>query len=184
MGLENYKQTYEKIEVPPELLARTAKKMREAQTKGGKFTKTERIWHIGLVTSCLTVMVLMTVFIQIAYTNYLIGNQIKNGLITFHEAPISFVMPAHFGKVEEKPHKQSEKKPLISIVTDRCLPNQCDTSLEMDSVINGIPLYIEESVSSPKYYNAKFIHNGLGYYVKGENISQIRFVKEISKILK
>jgi hypothetical protein len=51
LALANYKQAYEKIAVPRELLVKTAQKMQKSQLNQEKIAKMRSDWHSELSSS-------------------------------------------------------------------------------------------------------------------------------------
>ncbi|MCL1873791.1 MAG: hypothetical protein FWF85_06720 [Clostridiales bacterium] len=192
MVFDNYKKAYARIEVPEILLEQAAQKMQKARNKPEEHNKVGRGWYAGLATSCLMIVILLFVFLQLASPNFILTDLndkqftgevlLTNGIIKFHEPAKYYITPL-LGSTDDELPEKFEEKPLFTTATaPGQLPDQCDPGLILDSNINGTPLHV--GVRGAGLYFAQFMYEDTGYYIEGFNVSQTKFIKEIYKILK
>ena len=235
--MNNYKAAYEKIQVPPDLIQRTAAKMNDelagrtvVNTDDGSagrtavntddglagytavnmdnesvgrtavnaddglarrtVIKSNRRRYFALGTACAVILILIPLVINMLNPKIILTElndaqfveqvQLTNGFLVFHESG-SFTVPPRLGSVGS-PEQKPENKASIAITTAyNSLPDLCDDSLEMDSVMNGLPLCVGKNDANR--YFAQFMLEDIGYYVVGENISQSQFIMQIYKIV-
>jgi hypothetical protein len=194
MDMKNYKRAYEKFEVPQELIRETMSKTCAAESNQIR-DKSQPIrigwWgYTALGAMCLAIVMMIPSFIQTYSTDIIVTQLVDgrhtesvtltNGYLRFHQSAV-FSIPLHFANAATPGAEPGE--PSVAVTMEEGgFPEQYDQSLVLDSVMNGIPLYV--GVDSQNDYYAQFVHDGNGYYIVGMNISQEGFIREIFGILK